>query len=251
MSYILDALRKSEKERKKKEIPDLLSVPEMDISIKKKRNVWTYGIIFSFLVIIVFIGYRYVLDLGKNKAGSLQSIIKNDSVSKFVKNEIHEEKVDKDIQKVGLSKSNINNVIENSGVTKKKDLDKKLDKSNTIGEYKSQNGDKPYPGTRLEAAVDETKKEDKNVEAEESEIKPEKDRIYSFNELPIQIVKKLPQLRISILLYSDEPSSRMVRINGYTLREGQTLLNDIVVEKILNDGVILNYHDFKFKIFNK
>ena len=49
MSYILDALKKSEKERQRGTAPDLLTVQETVLPEKKKRRVWPY-IIFAVLI---------------------------------------------------------------------------------------------------------------------------------------------------------------------------------------------------------
>ena len=71
MSYILDALKKSEKERQRGTAPDLLTVQETVLPEKKKRRVWPY-IIFAVLILgIGLAAFRLIPWQSKNeKAGT-------------------------------------------------------------------------------------------------------------------------------------------------------------------------------------
>ena len=68
MSYILDALKKSEKERQKKNLPDLLTVQEPVLNEKRKRPLWTYILIAVLIMNMGFIGYL----LGTKKPRKIQ-----------------------------------------------------------------------------------------------------------------------------------------------------------------------------------
>ena len=68
MSYILDALKKSEKERQKKNLPDLLTVQEPVLNEKRKRPLWPYILIAVLIINMGFIGYL----LGTKKPKKIQ-----------------------------------------------------------------------------------------------------------------------------------------------------------------------------------
>jgi hypothetical protein len=52
-------------------------------------------------------------------------------------------------------------------------------------------------------------------------------------------------------MYSEDPTLRMVRINGRTLREGQYISEGLKVEEIRPDGVILDYKKYRLQIGQK
>lgn len=246
MSYILDALKKSEKERNKKMLPDILTVPEENIKKKSNLKKW-YIIVISFLILFVIsifsLKNNYKIQVNK-ELNLTNKPSKINSFSLSQQDTVMDNQVQNNIKKSdGI---NLDNKINKSEFN----AEKHMGLSNTKN-MDSKQEQKIQTTSKLEVLTDEPKKDEKTIEAEEPEVKPEKDKIYTINELPPQILKKIPSLKLSILLYSDEPSNRIVRINGYTLKEGQVFLNDILVEEILNDGVILNYRDFKFKLFNK
>ena len=77
---------------------------------------------------------------------------------------------------------------------------------------------------------------------------PDKTKLYSLNELPSSVRQKLPDFSLSVFLYADEPASRMVRVNGSMMKEGQYLTTGLKLEEIIPDGVIFSYLDYRFRI---
>ena len=60
--------------------------------------------------------------------------------------------------------------------------------------------------------------------------------------------KELPSISIKGHIYSDNPSSRMVNINGHIMREGEEIADDLRIDEITLSGVILTYKDVRFRI---
>ena len=77
---------------------------------------------------------------------------------------------------------------------------------------------------------------------------PVENKVYDLNELPLPIQQSLPSLVISVFLYSEDPTSRMVKINGQMMREGQSLTAGLKLEEITPEGVILSYKNYRFRI---
>lgn len=69
-----------------------------------------------------------------------------------------------------------------------------------------------------------------------------------INQLPDTIKRGLPELSFSSHMYSSDPTFRKVIINGKQLRENQPLNVDIMLKRITDDGVVLDYQGTLFKV---
>lgn len=58
----------------------------------------------------------------------------------------------------------------------------------------------------------------------------------------------IPKLTLQFLVYSDTPQERLVFINNQKYVEGQSIEGKVVVEGILPDGVILSYQGKRFRL---
>jgi len=67
--------------------------------------------------------------------------------------------------------------------------------------------------------------------------------------LPPSVRNSLPALSISYHAYAHDPASRLVSINGRILRQGQAVDKDLVLEEITPSGIILRYNDeYRFRV---
>ncbi len=73
------------------------------------------------------------------------------------------------------------------------------------------------------------------------------DRVLAFHELPETIRAALPALAVSGFSYTDEPQARMAVINDRILREGEHAAEGVRLERVGNDGIVLNYRGFRFR----
>lgn len=65
-------------------------------------------------------------------------------------------------------------------------------------------------------------------------------------QLPVQVQRALPDLSFTVHIYSPKPASRMVKINGMRLREGDQISSALKLKEITKDGVILSYNNRPF-----
>jgi general secretion pathway protein B len=56
----------------------------------------------------------------------------------------------------------------------------------------------------------------------------------------------LPRLNLDLLVYSEEPKQRFVMVNGQRLREGDNSREGVVLEHIRMNGAVMNYHGTRF-----
>lgn len=73
------------------------------------------------------------------------------------------------------------------------------------------------------------------------------DQIVSLADLDPEARKQLPPLKLSMHLWNEAPSQRFVILDGQRLKEGD-VLGEIVVERISRDGAVLVWRGSRLKI---
>jgi general secretion pathway protein B len=81
---------------------------------------------------------------------------------------------------------------------------------------------------------------DEDAKADDDETLP------TINELNLSGSQTLPELHLDVHVYGSKPADRFVFINMRKYHEGTTLQEGPTVEHIRRDGVILNYHGLRF-----
>jgi general secretion pathway protein B len=71
--------------------------------------------------------------------------------------------------------------------------------------------------------------------------------VISMAELPPQIREALPAMTISVHGYSDNPAGRLVGINSRILREGDSVVPGLELQQITPDGMIFSYKGYRFR----
>jgi general secretion pathway protein B len=66
--------------------------------------------------------------------------------------------------------------------------------------------------------------------------------------LPAQGEGGLPELSIDLHIFADDPAKRAVFINGRRYVQGARILEGPVVEEITRDGAVLSYHGRRFQL---
>lgn len=255
MSYILDALKKSEKERMRKSAPDILSVQETILHGKKKKNLWNYMIIIALFANVFVFGYWLLYS--ENKTDSLKTIAS--------KNTKASDAYDKQIEPIPDNfniKQFANNNTDISVSNKKSSIiDKNISSQIIKSKYEMENISKIQPiksektennkSSDKESSTNHIKSNIQHSLPSNKEPVPETNKLYSINELPSSVKDSLPPINMTIFMYSDDPASRMVRINGQTLREGQNISEGVRLEEIRADGIIISYKNYKMHIGQK
>jgi len=72
-------------------------------------------------------------------------------------------------------------------------------------------------------------------------------RAIPMAELPLPIQQEIPAMTIQLHAYSSNPSERLVSINSRMLREGGSLTPDLRLEQITPDGMIFSYKGYRFQ----
>lgn len=70
----------------------------------------------------------------------------------------------------------------------------------------------------------------------------------SYWELPDAVRSDVPDIKFSVLVYSEQPANRFVLANGQRLAEGDSFQQGLVVEEIRRDGVIFSFRLYRFLV---
>ena len=66
-------------------------------------------------------------------------------------------------------------------------------------------------------------------------------------ELPLTIQQELPTLTIQLHSYSSKPANSLVSINSRLMKEGESLTPELRLEQITPDGVVFSYKGYRFQ----
>lgn len=69
----------------------------------------------------------------------------------------------------------------------------------------------------------------------------------SAGDLPSPLREEIPNITISFHVYASKPADRRVMINNELLRQGDGFPPGLVVEQITPDGVVIGYKGFRFR----
>jgi general secretion pathway protein B len=72
-------------------------------------------------------------------------------------------------------------------------------------------------------------------------------RVMTMGELPASILQELPTMQISLHLHSTKPANRFVSINNQMLQEGAYPAPGLKLEQITPDGMIFSYKGYRFR----
>jgi general secretion pathway protein B len=271
MSYILDALKKSEKERQRGSVPDLLTPEDAFAGQTKKSRLLPY------LILGVF-----VLNAGLLAGWLLGNTKKPQIVSQSVAPRQVQAKAPepaKETPGAGASAPTPspgpvkigNPLVLPSGkgpapgpvtpVKKQTPVQSQTvqrDQSRITGAGQKRGFENSPPATvapkesreLLPSAPQQTAVSPAPVKSQPvtHNETPIKNKIYSLKELPVSLQQNLPDFSISTHLYSGDATSRMVRINGQMLREGEHLSAGVKLEEITPDGVIFSFENYRFRV---
>lgn len=67
-----------------------------------------------------------------------------------------------------------------------------------------------------------------------------------FNDLPLEYRRQLPEMHMSVHAYSEEPSAAVIRINNKMLRPGGYLEGGVRLEEITREGAIFSFAGRRF-----
>ncbi len=213
MSYILDALKKSEQERGRGTAPSVQTMHSSSLNYHaSKSQLWPYLLLAAVVVNLAALVY-------------------------FIMAKSDPEAAVPDPQKIAATKPA---VTTSAG-------DVNIERFGTAT-HNSNDGEtiiyKPVsmPGTGRTAAAEPT-----STLAVIPEYPQPRGPIMEKEELPPDMQQHIPLMEFSAHIYSDNPVQRSIVINGRFMEEGDRLTADLLLDEITADGAIFNFRGQRFR----
>jgi general secretion pathway protein B len=89
--------------------------------------------------------------------------------------------------------------------------------------------------------------EKKHAPAETKTAEPAAPLPPPLRELPDNIQREIPPLKVGGYIYSGSKADRTVIINGRLLHEGEEAAPGLILEKMMPNGMVLNYRGYRYR----
>ncbi|MFH2123957.1 MAG: general secretion pathway protein GspB [Pseudomonadota bacterium] len=251
MSYILEALKKSDRERKQGEIPDLQSDhgPNFRHGKREKRSALGKWIVPGVVVVLLVLGVYWRM---QSRSVALQEKVSALEKSVVALKELPSPPVDSPpaVKEKAVSQPPV--------VSEKDEVPVLVTSSAPQEQVMSQ----PFvmateDSERVEPAniPDPAMTEQALIKAEDlpPEVLPPADAETAENvplvqDLPPAVQKILPPLKLTGHVYAQDAAKRMIIINNRICREGDLVEDQLYLEEILWEGVMLRYQELRFRM---
>jgi general secretion pathway protein B len=230
MSYILDALKKAEQERKLGKAPDFMDDHGRTPRRRNKRA-WAYALLAAFIAVSGGLGWW----LGHER----QADDRLPFQSSGVRQDIAEARAQK-----AETPAPAQPAVATAQTTQPREPQaaeaRKTETPPAVKPpLKAEAPKKPVGGTAAASP--------KPADTGEGN-RPDPKRIYNYDDLPGEIKKEIATPVISTHMYSNDPADRLVSINGNIGREKQEIMPGTTLDSILPDGAILRHKGYRIKV---
>ncbi|MBU0946276.1 MAG: general secretion pathway protein GspB [Proteobacteria bacterium] len=238
MSYILEALKKSEKERKKEGVPDL----QADHSLPPAHRPERVSLVAKWL------------------AGAVAFLLLGGGVWFWWTGE------EKDLPQLAqelevfspspppLSPGTSQAVVPLTPASDSGDLSQEIlvqisqEVRQAMAEVRGQN-QPPSSAVLPDVEPESPQKIDLEISEPQPVVEDNPENVLPLlEEMPTELREKIPELSFAGHVYADDPGKRLIMINNRILREGDQVSKSLSLQQITRAGVILRYEVFVFQV---
>lgn len=236
MSYILEALKKSEQERKQGAVPNIQSVHKGSASYDEpdESNSGVAFKLFLLALVFVFIGgagflwYERLFPAGKE-----QQLVQNTLPA----------------EPAALQAGKTTPAIKPAARPEQTRQVQAPTPPKPIVSPEPVKSPKPEPVVQAPKVSPKVVYSDKPLDATPEPVSVQDlEQAVAIAQLPASIRKSLPAITFTGHVYSNTPKRRSVVLNGKKLREGNSLNGELVLIAITPEGAILSYQGRLFKM---
>lgn len=98
--------------------------------------------------------------------------------------------------------------------------------------------------TGVAVPVPEKTRQEKSASIDEV---AQEQKTLSFDELPVQIQREIPEMSVQLHAYSSKPGESLVYIDSIRRREGESVMPGLILEQITPIGMVFSYKGYRFK----
>jgi len=251
MSYILDALKKSEQERQRGNVPDIKAVHNSSAKTvaESSRSWWIYLFVLVLLVNAAIFAVVYLdgtseetttQTMQDSNLAALASKGKADNAMAPVVETVQPQSsvVTTPVDQTPPSPASETTTQQTPKQSQKQPRvifsNEPLDMSNDIPDMQAAKSDTP------------TVKEDETLSVEQGDVPVEEAVLIA--ELPVSVRQKIPNIEFAGHVYSTAVERRSVMINGKKMREGDVVGSGLVLLAITPEGAEFEYEGYRFKL---
>jgi general secretion pathway protein B len=78
-------------------------------------------------------------------------------------------------------------------------------------------------------------------------VEPAENQPWALADLPLNVQQEIPAMNVMFHAYSSDPAQRLVEVNGKPMHEGESLSAGLKLEKITQDGMVFSYKGYRFR----
>lgn len=235
MSYILEALKKLEQKREREGLPSLFALQEDSPERHTRRPIWPYIILAALLLNAGILFWWIAPWRTEEKISTVRPSLPAETTSQSVagKPAPDEKTATEQTKATPTAAERKERAPLPAPTPQPSGMDRKVADVITP---------KPVPTSVTPTQSTDPKSQTNKTAAPSG-------KVVGLQELPAGVKSSLPELKISMHYYSDEPRSRLVRINDTTLREGDVLTPPgMKVEEITPTHILFGYQGHRFTV---
>ncbi len=215
MSYILDALKKSEQERGHGSAPSVQTLHSSSLNYhSNKTPLWPY---FLLAAIVINLAALFYFIITKTDVEAIAQEQPDITETKPVISDTTQTGTDNNLTAAAHASDQAESII-----------------------YTPVS----MPGTDRKTVIASTQA----AAAETRQPQVTRNTVLEMDELPYDVLQQIPTLEFSAHVYSSNPLQRSIVINGRFMEEGNRLANDLFLNEITPDGAIF---DFQGQLFHQ
>ena len=266
MSILLDALRKSEEQRRLGATPTL-QTPESnaDLAVDERRN-WIPAVMMLLAAgAIAWIGAAQ-FHLPEPVPGPTVAAIESLPTDIPVKAETTQESLNRlaNSPEVLPPTTPVKDFTAEPGSTAVEDgqaenehtgrTSRKVRSAQAVSVVSAASGEEaaapalPAGEEPIAALVEDLSESDVAARPEADQLQPYSAEPISYWQIPQSLRESMPEMRITVLVYAENPQDRFLLINGKRLREKDEVSDGVVVEEIQRDRAIFTFRDYRFQV---
>lgn len=246
MSFILDALKKSDKKRQDGKGPSLVTSHKIEADSRQSRPLWVL-----LLVLLLAVNAAVLLWVFGPWSQPEQSSLLHAASATSVEKKSPEEPVTLLAAKVSPSSGAsepLPELIDESPQAVTEAVPEAQSFAETVAESVTQNDSAMLQEST--APVDAAIAAEPQAAAD-SVAEQQAPRIYAVSDLPPAVRRDIPKMHMGMHAYYQDAKQRLISINNKLLREGRRLDGKYLLEEITVDGAIFSYAGYRFQVLFK
>lgn len=221
MSYILDALKKSEQERGHGSAPSVQTLHSSSLNYHSNRTqLWPYFLLAAIGINLAALFYFIITKTDVDATAQEQKNIQQQQAITETNPVIS-----------GTTQTGMDNIVAAAAHAS--------DQAEPIV-YKPVS--LPETGRKTVVASTQT------AVVETRQLQQTRNTVLEMDELPFDVLQQIPVLEFSAHIYSSNPVQRSIVINGRFMEEGDRLAGDLFLNEITPDGAVF---DFQGQLFHQ